>query len=193
MPRDTEVPKAVEPLTSMFLLPLFFTFTGLRMNIALVSGATLWFCCPAIIAVAVSGRLFGCAFTSRARGLPWRESLTVGALVDTRGLIELVVLNIGLERNIISPTLFSMMVLMALVTTLMTTPLLCNGQSRVGIRMIPLERQPTARRARAASYWGPAMTESQYAVFHLDVKTMSMREGEDVPLIFDGLAAAERC
>lgn len=58
--------------------------------------------------------------------------------------------------------------------------------------MIPLEQQPTARRARAASYWGPAMTESQYAVFHFDVKTMSMREGADAPLIFDGLAAAER-
>lgn len=118
------MPKAVEPLTSMFLLPLFFAFTGLRMNLALVSGATLWFYCAGIIAVAVSGKLFGCAFTLRARGLPWRESLTVGTLVNTRGLIELVVLNIGLERNIISPTLFSMMVLMALVTTFMTTPLL---------------------------------------------------------------------
>jgi Kef-type K+ transport system membrane component KefB len=124
MPRDTEVPKAVEPLTSTFLLPLFFAFTGLRMNIALVSGATLWFYCATIIVVAVLGKLFGCALTLRARGLPWRESLTVGTLVNTRGLIELVVLNIGLERNIISPTLFSMMVLMALVTTFMTTPLL---------------------------------------------------------------------
>jgi Kef-type K+ transport system membrane component KefB len=70
------------------------------------------------------GKLFGCAFTLRARGLSWRESLTVGTLVNTRGLIEFVILNIGSDRKIISPTLFSMMVLMALATTFMTGPLL---------------------------------------------------------------------
>jgi Kef-type K+ transport system membrane component KefB len=124
MPRDTQLPKVVEPLTSALLLPLFFAFTGLRTSIALVSGASLWLYCAAIIAVAISGKLFGCAFALRARGLPWRESLMVGALVNTRGLIELVILNIGLDRGIISPALFSIMVLMALVTTFMTTPLL---------------------------------------------------------------------
>jgi Kef-type K+ transport system membrane component KefB len=124
MPRDTQLPKIVEPLTSTLLLPLFFALTGLRTSIALVSGARLWFYCVAIIAVAISGKLFGCAFALRARGLPWRESLTVGTLVNTRGLIELVILNIGLDRKITSPALFSMMVLMALVTTFMTTPLL---------------------------------------------------------------------
>jgi Kef-type K+ transport system membrane component KefB len=124
MPRGTEMPKLIEPLTSTFLLPLYFAFTGLRTSIALISGARLWLYCAAIIVVAISGKLLGCAFTLRARGLAWRESLTVGALVNTRGLIELVILNIGLDRGIISPTLFSMMVLMALVTTFMTTPLL---------------------------------------------------------------------
>ena len=124
MPRGTELPKVVEPLTGALLLPLFFAFTGLRTSIALVSGAKLWFYCASIIGVAVSGKLLGCAFTLRARGLPWREALAVGTLVNTRGLIELVILNIGLDRKIISPTLFSMMVLMALVTTFMTTPLL---------------------------------------------------------------------
>ena len=124
MPRDTQLPKVIEPLTSTLLLPLFFAFTGLRTNIALVSGTRLWFYCALIIAVAISGKLFGCAFTLRARGLSWRESLTVGTLVNTRGLIELVILNIGLDRKIISPTLFSMMVLMALATTFMTGPLL---------------------------------------------------------------------
>ena len=124
MPPASELRKLVEPLTSTLLLPLFFAFTGLRTSIALVSGAKMWLYCAAIIAVAISGKLFGCAFTLRARGLPWRESLTVGTLVNTRGLIELVILNIGLDRKIISPTLFSMMVLMALVTTFMTTPLL---------------------------------------------------------------------
>ena len=106
------------------MLPLFFAFTGLRTNIALVSGARLWSCCALIIAVAISGKLFGCAFTLRARGLSWRESMIVGTLVNTRGLIELVILNIGLDRKIISPTLFSMMVFMALATTFMTAPLL---------------------------------------------------------------------
>ena len=124
MPRDTELPKIVEPLTSTLLLPLFFAYTGLRMSIALVSGSRLWLYCVAIIVVAILGKLFGCAFALRLKGLPWRESLTVGTLVNTRGLIELVILNIGLDRKIISPALFSMMVLMALVTTFMTTPLL---------------------------------------------------------------------
>jgi Kef-type K+ transport system membrane component KefB len=134
MPRGIELPKAVEPLTSTLLLPLFFAFTGLHTSIALVSGAKLWFYCAAIVAVVISGKLFGCAFTLRARGLPWRESLTVGARVNTRGLIELVVLNIGLDRNIISPTLFSMMVLMALVTTFMTTPLLAAINPELKLR-----------------------------------------------------------
>ena len=74
--------------------------------------------------MAISGKLFGCALALRARGSSWRESLAVGTLVNTRGLIELVILNIGLDRKIISPPLFSMLVLMALVTTFMTTPLL---------------------------------------------------------------------
>lgn len=124
MPRHIELPKVMEPLTTTMLLPLFFAFTGLRTNIQLVSSTRLWFYCAVIIAVAISAKLFGCAFTLRLRGLPWRESLTVGTLVNTRGLIELVILNIGLDRKIISPALFSMMVLMALVTTFMTTPLL---------------------------------------------------------------------
>jgi Kef-type K+ transport system membrane component KefB len=124
MPRDMALPRAVEPITSTLLLPLFFAFTGLRTSIGLLSGAKLWLYCVAIIAVAISGKLLGCAFTLRFRGLGWREALTVGTLVNTRGLVELAVLNIGLDRKIISPTLFSMMVLMALVTTFMTTPLL---------------------------------------------------------------------
>lgn len=124
MPRGTELPKIIEPLTTLLLLPLYFAFTGLRTSIALVSGARLWLYCVAIIAVAIFGKLFGSAFTLRVTGLAWREALAVGALVNTRGLIELVVLNIGLDRKIISPTLYSMMVLMALVTTFMTAPML---------------------------------------------------------------------
>jgi Kef-type K+ transport system membrane component KefB len=124
MPRDTELAPHVESLTTILLLPLFFAFTGLRTSLALVSGATLWLYCLGIIAVAVGGKLLGCALAIRATGLAWRESFAVGVLVNTRGLVELVILNIGLERKIISPTLFSMMVVMALVTTFMTRPLL---------------------------------------------------------------------
>jgi len=124
MPRDMTLPASLEAFTSTLLLPLFFAFTGLRTSIALVSGSRQWLYCAAIIAVAITGKLFGCAIALRISRLPWRDSLAVGALVNTRGLIELVILNIGLDRGIISPTLFSMMVLMALVTTFMTTPLL---------------------------------------------------------------------
>jgi Kef-type K+ transport system membrane component KefB len=85
MPRDTQLSKIVEPLTNTLLLPLFFAFTGLRASIALVSGARLWLYCLAIIAAAISAKLFGCALAVRARGLPWRESLTVGTLVNARG------------------------------------------------------------------------------------------------------------
>lgn len=124
MPRESKLAEVLEPLTSTLLLPLFFAYTGLRTSIELVTGGRLWFYCGAIIVVAIGAKLFGCAIALRARGVPWRESFTVGTLVNTRGLIELVILNIGLDRKIISPTLFSMMVLMALVTTFMTTPLL---------------------------------------------------------------------
>jgi Kef-type K+ transport system membrane component KefB len=124
MPRESDFASKTESLITVLLLPLFFAFTGLRTSITLVAGATLWFYCTAIIIVAIAGKLLGCALAIRMTGLPWRESFAVGALVNTRGLVELVILNIGLERGIISPTLFSMMVIMALVTTFMTTPLL---------------------------------------------------------------------
>jgi Kef-type K+ transport system membrane component KefB len=124
MPREMDFAEKTESLITVLLLPLFFAFTGLRTSITLVAGATLWFYCAAIIVVAIAGKLLGCALAIRTTGLSWRESFAVGALVNTRGLVELVILNIGLERKIISPTLFSMMVVMALVTTFMTTPLL---------------------------------------------------------------------
>jgi hypothetical protein len=88
MPRDMELPKTVEPLTSTLLLPLFFAVTGLRTSIGLLSGGNLWFYGAAIIAVAISGKLLGCAFTLRARGLGWREALTVGTLVNTAPLFS---------------------------------------------------------------------------------------------------------
>jgi Kef-type K+ transport system membrane component KefB len=84
----------------------------------------LWTICLLIITAAVAGKLGGASIAARAAGMQWRESLAIGALMNTRGLMELIVLNIGLDIGVISPTLFSMMVIMALVTTMMTPPLL---------------------------------------------------------------------
>jgi Kef-type K+ transport system membrane component KefB len=113
-----------EPITVVMLLPLFFALTGLRTNVGLISGGTMWFYCGMIILVAVAGKLGGSMLSARANGMPWRESAAIGVLMNTRGLVELVILNIGLDMGVLGPTLFSMMVLMALTTTFMTTPLL---------------------------------------------------------------------
>jgi len=106
------------------LLPLFFAFTGLRTSVRLLNGSALWFYCFLIILVAVLGKLVGSAVSARIMGMEWRAALSVGILMNTRGLVELVILNVGLDLDVISTTLFSMMVIMAVVTTLMTTPLL---------------------------------------------------------------------
>ena len=114
----------LEMITSVLLLPLFFAYTGLRTSIHLLSGGMVWFYCALIVLVAVLGKLFGCAVAGRASGMSWNNALSVGVLMNTRGLIELVILNVGLDLGVISPMLFSMMVIMALVTTFMTTPVL---------------------------------------------------------------------
>jgi Kef-type K+ transport system membrane component KefB len=113
-----------DSITVLLLLPLFFAYTGLRTSIGQVKGLGMWWLCLLIIAVAVIGKLGGTGVAARMGGMPWRESLALGALMNTRGLMELVVLNIGLDIRVISPTLFSMMVVMAIVTTMMTPPLL---------------------------------------------------------------------
>ena len=113
----------LESLT-ILLLPAFFAFTGMRTEIGLLSGRYEWAICALIIAVATTGKWGGALIGARLTGLGWRESSALGVLVNTRGLMELIVLNVGLELGVISPTLFTMMVLMALVTTIATTPLL---------------------------------------------------------------------
>jgi Kef-type K+ transport system membrane component KefB len=114
----------LESVTLNLLLPLFFAYTGLRTSLALLSSIGLWLLCGLIVVVAVASKLLVSAVCVRASGMTWRESVSVGVLVNTRGLVELVILNVGLDLHILSPTLFSMMVLMALTTTLMTTPLI---------------------------------------------------------------------
>lgn len=114
----------VEDVALVLLLPLFFVFTGLRTEIGLLNDAYLWKVCGLIILVAVTGKFVGSALAARFVGQSWKDSLTIGALMNTRGLMELVVLNIGYDLGVLTPQIFAMMVIMALVTTFMTGPAL---------------------------------------------------------------------
>jgi K+:H+ antiporter len=116
--------RKVEPYVGAILLPIFFALTGLRTSIALVSGLQMWLFCGLILIVAVAGKLGGSMISARLMGMSWREAGAIGVLMNTRGLMELVILNIGFELGLIPVSLFSMMVLMALITTFMTSPLL---------------------------------------------------------------------
>jgi Kef-type K+ transport system membrane component KefB len=112
----------IEDFSLVFLLPLFFVYTGLRTQIGLLNDPSLWVVCLIIIAVAVTGKFFGSALAAKFVGQSWRDSLVLGALMNTRGLMELVVLNIGYDLGVLTPEIFAMMVLMALITTFMTGP-----------------------------------------------------------------------
>jgi hypothetical protein len=114
----------VEDVALVLLLPLFFVFTGLRTQIGLLNDSYLWEITGLIIAVAVIGKFAGSALASKFVGQNWRDSLIIGALMNTRGLMELVVLNIGYDLGVLTPEIFAMMVIMALVTTCMTGPAL---------------------------------------------------------------------
>ena len=114
----------IEDVALVLLLPLFFVFTGLRTQIGLLDSPHLWQTAGLIILVAVSGKFVGSAFAAKFVGQNWKDSLTIGALMNTRGLMELVVLNIGYDLGVLTPEIFAMMVIMALVTTFMTGPAL---------------------------------------------------------------------
>jgi Kef-type K+ transport system membrane component KefB len=114
----------LEDIVKIMLLPAFFAFSGMRTQIGLVAGWEAWLFCGVIILVATLGKFGGTLVAARATGLDWKLSSALGVLMNTRGLMELIVLNIGLELGVISPKLFAMMVIMALVTTMATTPIL---------------------------------------------------------------------
>jgi len=111
-------------LVTVFFLPVFFTYTGLRTEVTSVAGVAGWLTLLGVLVAAVSGKLGGCALAARASGMTWRESLIVGAMMNTRGLMELIVINVGYELGVIPKSLFAALVIMAVVTTVMTTPLL---------------------------------------------------------------------
>jgi Kef-type K+ transport system membrane component KefB len=128
MPHDGRLAEQIrarmEDIVVVLLLPAFFAFTGMRTEIGLLHTTTDWLMVLLIIAVATAGKFGGSFLAARSVGLGWRESGAIGILMNTRGLMELIVLNLGLEMGVISPTLFAMLVIMALVTTFTTTPVL---------------------------------------------------------------------
>lgn len=128
IPHDSVVARAftnqLEAVVTVLFLPAFFALTGMRTRIDLLLGLDQWLICGLIILVATVGKFGGSLVAARLTGMGWREAAALGTLMNTRGLMELIVLNIGLDLGVISPTLFAMMVIMALVTTMVTSPVL---------------------------------------------------------------------
>jgi Kef-type K+ transport system membrane component KefB len=112
----------IEDIALVLLLPLFFVYTGLRTEIGLLDSLYLWSVCGLVVVVAVIGKFGGSTAAARFVGQNWKDSFTIGALMNTRGLVELVALNIGYDLGILTPEIFTMLVLMALITTIMTAP-----------------------------------------------------------------------
>jgi Kef-type K+ transport system membrane component KefB len=155
MPRHArlseEVTRRIEHFTVTLLLPVFFVYTGLEMNIGLLDRPELWWITLALIGVAIAGKLAGAAIAARVSGLDWRASAAMGALMNTRGLTELIVLNLALTYGAISSVLFASLVIMAVVTTVMTGPLmkLIDPQNEYGAGVEDALQDATAA-ARAA-------------------------------------------
>jgi len=132
-----EIVEKLHDFSVLLLLPIFFTFSGLRTEIGLLTSVELWVYALAILVVAVAGKWGGSAVAGRMVGLGWRESSALGVLMNCRGLTELIILNIGLELGVLPPALFAMLVIMAVTTTIMTEPLLAlhyprDEQGRMG-------------------------------------------------------------
>ena len=126
MPRglySQEMKAKVEPLTVVLLLPMFFTYSGLNTRMATVNSLQLWLIAIGILIASVFAKGVACWAAARIAGEDNRTALGVGALMNSRGLMELIIINIGMQKGIIGPTLFAMLVLMAIVTTMMASPL----------------------------------------------------------------------
>jgi Kef-type K+ transport system membrane component KefB len=131
--------KSVAPFVTVFFLPIFFTFTGLRTNVNALDSLELWLWCGAVLGCATVGKFAGCAVAARWAGLSWPEAGCLGIMMNTRALMELVVVNVGYELGVLPATVFTMLVLMAIVTTVITTPILRRYLKRVPVRSL----QPT--------------------------------------------------
>jgi Kef-type K+ transport system membrane component KefB len=127
MPRNAALSlqiKGLDGLNNLLFLPVFFVFSGLNTRIGLIQSPLLWLICLMVIVVACLGKIMGATLSARALGQKWKEALGLGVLMNTRGLVELIVINIGLQLGVLSPTLFAMLVIMAIVTTMLASPLL---------------------------------------------------------------------
>ncbi len=129
--------KSIDRVNYLLFLPLYFVYNGLRTHIGLINSPTLWLLCTLVLMVACLSKILGGSLSLKVFGASWKESLTLGTLMNTRGLVELIVLNIGLEQGVISPTFFAMLVIMAVVTTMMAPPLL----SFLGYRQKDVQEQ----------------------------------------------------
>jgi Kef-type K+ transport system membrane component KefB len=114
----------VKPFVTVFFLPIFFTATGLRTDIGTLESGQLWLLAGVVLACAIFGKLVGCGLAARLSGFSWKESATIGVFMNTRALMELIVINVGYELGVIPLSVFCMLVMMAVITTVMTTPLL---------------------------------------------------------------------
>lgn len=119
----SSIRKQIEPLTLGLLLPLFFIYSGLNTRLDLINSFSVIVVTLCVLAIAILGKWGACGLAARMTGETWRDSMAIGSLMNARGLMELIILNIGLERGLITNTLFSVMVVMAIVTTLIATPL----------------------------------------------------------------------
>lgn len=140
-----ELTTRLEPLVTTFLLPLFFVYSGLNTQIGLLNSPALWAVTLGILVVSIAGKGVACTVAARLNKVPLRESIALGSLMNARGLIELILLNIGLQAGIITPTLFTILVLVAIVTTLMATPIFefVYGRHRVDEPSVPPEHATT--------------------------------------------------
>ncbi len=121
---QTAMRTKLDMLVSVLLLPLFFALTGMRTRLDLLNGGRIWFWAAIVLVAAVFGKMGGAALAARWNGQTWKDAAALGALLNTRGLVELIVLNIAYNVGAFTPTLFTMLVVMALVTTMITTPIL---------------------------------------------------------------------
>ncbi len=145
-----QIAEKTEDFVLIFLLPVFFAYSGLKTQIGLLNSPELWLLCAAILGVAIVGKYVGTYYAARSCKIGKQEASALGWLMNTRGLTELIVLNIGLELGVISPLLFTMLVVMALVTTFMTSPLLEWTYPKKSIRLQPQETSAAADSAASS-------------------------------------------
>jgi Kef-type K+ transport system membrane component KefB len=148
VPHDSRLARVLEErieyLVTILLLPAFFAFTGMRTEIGLLSGWNAWLTCGAIIVVATVGKFGGTLLGARLARYDWQKASSLAILMNTRGLMELIVLNVGLDLGVISPTLFTMLVIMAIVTTMATTPVLTLVMPEAALGRASISPQPSS-------------------------------------------------